>query len=67
MADLIQSTINTVQNYKEDPIPAALVAVGGAVVLKFALKVRNFEVLRGIESRQVHVVNNAVELHTIIS
>jgi hypothetical protein len=39
MADLIQSTISTIQNYKEDPLPAALVAIGGAALLKFALGV----------------------------
>jgi hypothetical protein len=39
MADLIQSTLITLQNYKVDPLPAALVAIGGAALLKFALKV----------------------------
>eukprot|EP00804_Cyclotella_cryptica_P002176 CCRYP_006567-RA/>CCRYP_006567-RA protein AED:0.32 eAED:0.32 QI:94/0.5/0.66/1/0/0.33/3/486/327 len=33
MADTV---LTTLQNYKEDPLPAALVAIGGAVVLKFA-------------------------------
>ena len=33
MAD---SVLSTLQNYKADPLPAALVAIGGAVVFKFA-------------------------------
>jgi hypothetical protein len=36
MADFVASTL---QNYKEDPLPAALVAIGGVVVLKFTIGV----------------------------
>jgi hypothetical protein len=36
MAD---SIISTLQNYKVDPLPAALIAVGGLVVLNFTLGV----------------------------
>ena len=36
---MAHSVLSTFQNYKEDPLPAALVVIGGAVVLKFALGV----------------------------
>jgi hypothetical protein len=37
--NMADSIISTLQNYKVDPLPAALIAVGGLVVLNFTLGV----------------------------
>jgi len=36
---MASSIVDTLSNCAQDPLPAVLVAVGGAVVLKFALAV----------------------------
>ena len=39
MASALASVVDVLDNAAQDPLPAALVAVGGLVVLKFALGV----------------------------